>query len=148
MTQNITANSFTSAPPRETFNVGEPVSLLCICVDEETWRVLNSFAESTGLIQLCGRVGEYRGKDQDALLQSLGNVAPNICLLDFDRDGESAAVVSERIHTGIPGIAVFAIASVTGREAIQDAMFAMLVTYLTKALKGEQKEKARARIVS
>ena len=148
MTQNMTANGFTSASRRETFNVGEPVSLLCVCVDEETWRFLNSFAESTGLIQLCGRVGEYRGKDQDALLQSLGNVAPNICLLDFDRDGESAAVVSERIHTGIPGIAVFAIASQTHPEAILEAMRAGCVEYLTKPLEREQLVKAIARIGS
>jgi pilus assembly protein CpaE len=148
MTQNMTANGFTSASRREAFNVGEPVSVLCVCVDEETWRFLTSFAESTGLIQLWSRVGEYRGKHQDALLQSLGNAAPNICLLDFDRDRECAAVVAERIHAGIPGVAVFAVASQTDPEAILEAMRAGCVEYLTKPLEREQMVKAIARVGS
>ena len=149
MTQNMTANDFTSASHRETFNIGEPVSVLCVCLDEETWRFLNFFSESSGLILLRGRIGEYRASDDpDAFLQSLGNVAPNICLMDFDRDRHSAAVMAERIHSRNPGTAVFALSSQTHPEAILEAMRAGCGEYLTKPLEREQLVKAIARIGS
>ena len=149
MTQNMTANDFVSAPCRESSNLGEPVSVLCVCVDDQTWRFLNLFAESTGLIVLRGRVGEYRAsKDEDAFLHLLGNVAPDICLLDFDKNRQSAAVVAEGIHGGTPDTAIFAISSQTHPEAILEAMRAGCGEYLTKPLERDQLLKAIARIGS
>src|SRR5579863_6177056 len=102
MTQMM-ANEFTSASSRrENYNLVEPVSVVCVSVDEETWRFLGLFASSTGLIQLRARVGEYRDtQDQDAFLQSMATAAPDICLIDFDKDRQTAAVVAERIHSGL-----------------------------------------------
>jgi len=57
MTQKIMANNLTGPARRETFNLVEPVSVVGVCVDEEIWRFLTQFADSTGLIQLRGRVG-------------------------------------------------------------------------------------------
>ena len=149
MTQNMTANEFTSPSRRDTFNLGEPVSVVGVCVDEEMWRFLTQFASSTGLIQLRGQVGEYRAtQDQDAYLESLGNLAPDICLVDFDKDRQSAAVVAERIHSGLPETAVFAVSSQTNPEAILEAMRAGCGEYLTKPLEREQLVKAIARIGS
>src|SRR2546423_13995206 len=92
---------------RETVNLSEPVSVVGVCVDEEMWRFLGLFAGSTGLIQLRGRVFEYRDtQDQDSLVESLGRLAPGVCLVDFDKDRHAAAVVVERIHSGLPETAV------------------------------------------
>src|SRR5260370_42558757 len=103
----MTANDSTSASPRESFYLSEPVSVVGVCVDEEVWRFLGLFAGSTGLIQLRTRVGDYRSaQDQDAILEYLGNPAPDICLVDFDKDRRSAAMVAERIHSGLPDTAV------------------------------------------
>jgi pilus assembly protein CpaE len=149
MTQNMTANEFISVPRRETSKLGEPVSVLCVSVDEETWRFVNLFAESTGLIVLRGRVGEYgASKDEDAFLHLLGNVAPDICLLDFDKNRQSAAVVAEGIHGGTPDTAIFAVSSQTHPEAILEAMRAGCGEYLTKPLEHSHLVKAIARIGS
>src|SRR5260370_4244620 len=103
----MTAKDPTSASARESFYLGEPVSVVGVCVDEEMWRFLGMFAGSTGLIQLRTRVGDYRSaQDQDAILECLGNPAPDICLVDFDKDRRSAAMVAERIHSGLPDTAV------------------------------------------
>jgi hypothetical protein len=101
MTQMM-ANEFTSASRDEdNFNLVEPVSVVCVSVDEETWRFLGLFANSTGLIQLRTRVGEYRDtQDQDAFLQSMASAAPDICLIDFDKDRQSAAVVPSAFTAG------------------------------------------------
>jgi len=70
-----------------------------------------------------GRIADYRGiQDQDAFLESLGNLAPDICLIDFDKDRHTAAIVAERIHSGLPETAAFALSSQTHPEAILEAM--------------------------
>jgi len=143
----MASNDSTSASRRESFNLAEPVSVVGICVDEEMWRTLGLFADSTGLIQLRGRVGDYRSAhDQDAVLESLGNPAPDVCLVDFDRDRASAAIVAERIHSGLPGTAVFAVSSQTNPDAILEAMRAGCGEYLVKPIDREQLVKAVARI--
>ncbi len=145
----MTANESTSASRRETFNLGEPISVVGICVDEEMWRFLTLFAGSTGLIQLRGRVEDYRGSnDQDALLESLGNFAPDVCLVDFDKDRHTASIVAERIHSSFPETAVFAVSSQTHPEAILEAMRSGCGEYLVKPLEREQLVKAVARIGS
>jgi len=145
----MTANDSTSAPRRETFNLGDAVSVVGVCVDEETWRFLGLFAGSTGLIQLRGRVGAYRDtQDQDSFVESLGNLAPDVCLVDFDKDRHAAAVVAERIHSGLPETAVFAVSSQTHPEAILEAMRSGCGEYLVKPLEREQLVKAVARIGS
>ena len=145
----MTANDSTSAPRRESFNLGDAVSVVGVCVDEETWRFLGLFAGSTGLIQLRGRVGEYRDtQDQDSFVESLGSLAPDVCLVDFDKDRHAAAVVAERIHSGLPETAVFAVSSQTHPEAILEAMRSGCGEYLVKPLEREQLVKAVARIGS
>jgi len=145
----MTANDSTSAPRRETFNLGDAVSVVGVCVDEETWRFLGVFAGSTGLIQLRGRVGQYRDtQDQDSLVESLASLAPDVCLVDFDKDRHAAAVVAERIHSGLPETAVFAVSSQTHPEAILEAMRSGCGEYLVKPLEREQLVKAVARIGS
>src|SRR6266700_5979426 len=145
----MTANDSTSASRRESFNLGDPVSVVGVCVDEETWRFLGLFAGSTGLIQLRGRVREYRDtQDQDSFVESLGSLAPDVCLVDFDKDRHAAAVVAERIHSGLPETAVFAVSSQTHPEAILEAMRSGCGEYLVKPLEREQLVKAVARIGS
>jgi pilus assembly protein CpaE len=141
------ANDSTSASRRESFYLGEPVSVVGVCVDEEMWRFLGLFADSTGLIQLRTRVGDYRSaQDQDAVLEDLGNPAPDICLVDFDQDRRSAAIMAERIHSGLPDTAVFAVSSQTHPDAILEAMRSGCGEYLVKPLDREQLVKAVARI--
>jgi pilus assembly protein CpaE len=145
----MTVNDSTSASRREGFNLGEAISVVGVCVDEEMWRLLGLFAGSTGLIQLRARVGDYRtAQDQDAILESLGHPAPDICLVDFDKDRPSAAMVAERIHSGLPETAVFAVSSQTHPEAILEAMRSGCGEYLVKPLDREQLVKAIARIGS
>jgi pilus assembly protein CpaE len=111
------------------------------------WRFLGLFAGSTGLIKLRTRVGDYRSaQDQDAILECLGNPAPDICLVDFDKDRQSAAIVAERIHSGLPDTAVFAVSSQTHPDAILEAMRSGCGEYLVKPIDREQLVKAVARI--
>src|SRR5436190_13255364 len=100
------------ASPRESIYMSEPVSVVGISIDDEIWRFLGLFAESTQLVQLRSRTADTRGTlDQDTVLEYLGNPGPDICLVDFDRDARGAAIIAERIHTALPESAVFAVSS-------------------------------------
>ena len=144
----IMANGFTSASSRrDSFSLGEPVSVVCVSVDEDTWRFLGLFASSTAMIHLHAQVAGYPDtQDQDAFLQSLSAAAPDICIVDFDRDRHAAALVAERLHGGMSGTAVFAVSSQNHPEAILEAMRAGCQEYLSKPLDREQLVKAIARI--
>jgi len=133
---------------RESFYMSEPVSVVAVAADDEIWRFLELFAESTGLIQLRSRTGDRRGLDQDAILEHLGNSGPDICLVDFDKDRRAAAMIAERIHTALPETAVFALSAQTQPEVILEAMRSGCGEYLVKPIDREQLIKAVARIGS
>jgi pilus assembly protein CpaE len=133
---------------RESFYMSEPVSVVAVAADDEIWRFLELFAESTGLIQLRSRTGDRRGLDQDAILEHLGNSGPDICLVDFDKDRRAAAMIAERIHTALPETAVFAVSAQTQPEVILEAMRSGCGEYLVKPIDREQLIKAVARIGS
>ena len=128
--------------------MSEPVSVVGIALDDDLWRFLGLFADSTNLIQARSRISDRMGLDQDAVLDSLGNSRPDICLVDFDSDRRAAAMVAERIHTALPEIAVFAVSSQTQPDAILEAMRSGCGEYLVKPIDREQLVKAVARIGS
>lgn len=98
------------ASPKESLYMSEPVSVVGLSVDDEIWRFLGLFAESTRLIQLRSRIADARGGfDQDSVLDNLGDPGPDICLVDFDRDRRAAAIIAERLRTALPQTAVFAV---------------------------------------
>jgi pilus assembly protein CpaE len=133
---------------RESYYMSEPVSVVAVGTDDEICRFLELFAESTGLIQLRSRIGDHRGLDQDTVLEHLGNSGPDICLVDFDKDRRTAAIIAERIHTALPETAVFAVSAQTQPEVILEAMRSGCGEYLVKPIDREQLIKAVARIGS
>jgi pilus assembly protein CpaE len=133
---------------RESFYMSEPVSVVAVGTDDEIWRFLELFAESTGLIQLRSRIGDRRRFDQDSVLEHLGDSGPDICLVDFDKDRRTAAIIAERIHTALPETAVFAVSAQTQPEVILEAMRSGCGEYLVKPIDREQLVKAVARIGS
>src|SRR4029077_21001730 len=94
--------------PRESFSTSEPLSVVGICLDEGTWTVLKSFAESAPLIRLRSHLSEYRVQETDPGSEWMGGPAPEICIVDFDRDRRKAALAAESIHSISPDTAIFA----------------------------------------
>src|SRR5438132_9532743 len=93
--------------PREGFSTSQPLSVVGVCLDEETWTVLKLFAESAPLIKLRSHVSEYRVQETDPAAEWLGSPSPDICLIDFDRDRRKAAQAAELIHSAAPETALF-----------------------------------------
>src|SRR5260370_30584891 len=91
-----------NSSPRESFSTSEPLSVVGVCLDEETWTVLKGFAESAPLIKLRSHISEYRVQDSDSPGEWLGSPPPDTCLVDFDRRRPQTAHAPENIHTPAP----------------------------------------------
>jgi pilus assembly protein CpaE len=142
---SLTLNNLANAAARESLSRSEPLSLVSICADEDTWRSLRFIAESAPLLQLRSRREQYCAQDE-TVLEYIGDPVPDICLIDFDRDRRSAAMVAERIRATAPETAIFAVSSQSQPELIIEAMRSGCSEYLVKPLDREQLAKAAVRI--
>lgn len=132
--------------PRENFSTSEPLSVVGVCLDEETWTVLKQFAESAPLIRLRSHLSEYRVQDTDSANDWLGAPPPDICIVDFDRDRRRAALAAESIHSAAPETAVFAVSTDAQPDLIIQAMRSGCSEYLLKPMGREQLLNAVARV--
>jgi pilus assembly protein CpaE len=135
-----------NSSPRENFSTSEPLSVVGVCLDEETWAVLKQFAESAPLIRLRSHLSEYRVQDTDSANDWLGTPAPDICIVDFDRDRRRAALAAEGIHGAAPETAVFAVSTDAQPDLIIQAMRSGCSEYLLKPMGKEQLLNAVARV--
>src|SRR5438067_7258256 len=131
---------------RENFSTGDPLSVVGVCLDEETWTVLKLFAESAPLIKLRSHLAEYRVEETDSPVEWLGNPAPDICIVDFDRDRRRAAQAAENIRSAVPDIAIFAVSSDAQPDLIIQAMRSGCSEYLLKPMGREQLLNTVARV--
>ena len=132
--------------PRESFSTSEPLSVVGVCLDEQTWTVLKQFAESAPLIKLRSHLSEYRIQDSDSATDWLGDPPPDICIVDFDRDRRRAAAAAENIHSAAPETAIFAVSADAQPDLIIQAMRSGCSEYLLKPMGREQMLNAVARV--
>ncbi len=135
-----------NSSPRESFSTSEPLSVVGVCLDEDTWTVLKVFAESAPLIRLRSHISEYRVQETDSASDWLGAPSPDICIIDFDRDRRKAAMAAENIHSAAPDTAMFAVSSDSQPDLIIQAMRSGCSEYLLKPMGREQLLNAVARV--
>src|SRR5215470_8497441 len=123
-----------NSTPRDNFSSSEPLSVVGVCLDEDTWTVLKQFAESAPLVRLRSHLSEYRVQDTDSATEWLGTPQPDICIVDFDRDRRRAALAAESIHSAAPKTAVFAISTDAQPDLIIQAMRSGCSEYLLKPM--------------
>lgn len=132
--------------PRENFSNTDPLSVVGICLDEDTWTVLKSFAASAPLIRLRSHLSEYRVQELDPGTEWMGGPAPDICIVDFDHDRRKAALAAENIHGASPDTAIFAVSADAQPDLIIQAMRSGCSEYLLKPMGREQLLNAVARV--
>jgi CheY-like chemotaxis protein len=134
----MAANDPLKTSPRENVPPTESLSVVTVCLDKETWGTLKLFADSAPLVRLERHLAEYRVDDHESVLDWIGTPAPDVCLLDFDKDRRSAALVAERIHADAPETSIFAVSSQSQPDLIIQAMRSGCSEYLLKPLDSEQ----------
>ena len=141
----MTAKDSLSSISRERFSPGEPLTLVGICLDEDTWLLLKAFAERAPLA-LRENFDKYQVAENDSVAEWIGKPAPNICLIDFDKDRRSATIVAENIHASAPETAIFAVSTHSQPELIIQSMRSGCSEYLVKPIDREQILNAVARV--
>jgi pilus assembly protein CpaE len=132
--------------PLESFSTSQPLSVIGICLDEETWTVLKLFAESAPLIKLRSHLSDYGVEDTEQTSDWLGSPAPDISIIDFDRDRRKAAQAAESIRGAAPDTAIFAVSADAQPDLIIQAMRSGCSEYLLKPIGREQLLNAVARV--
>jgi pilus assembly protein CpaE len=135
-----------NSSPHEGFSSSRPLSVVGICLAEETWTVLKSFAESGPLIRLRSHLTEYCVQEVDAGTEWMTGSPPDICIVDFDRDRRKAALAAENIHSAAPETAIFAVSADAQPDLIIQAMRSGCSEYLLKPIGREQLLNAVARV--
>ncbi|PYX46291.1 MAG: hypothetical protein DMG83_07835 [Acidobacteria bacterium] len=145
--RSIAVNDSLKLSTRETFSTGEPVAVVAIGLDEESIRFLSLFESTSSLIRVRSKLDFHRTDlDPDSILEQMGALAPDVCLLDFDNNRRLAVILAERIHSRLPGIVVFAVSAQSQPNAILEAMRCGCNEYLAKPLDRDQLTRAVIRI--
>src|SRR5437016_8232211 len=146
MSSMTSKNPLRASSLRDSIPPGEPLSLVSVCLDKDTWGILKVFTDSTAMVRLQKHLSDYRVNDHESVLEWIGDPPPDICLLDFDSDRRSAAMVAETIHSDAPETAIFAVSSQSQPDLIIQAMRSGCSEYLLKPLDPEQLLNAVARV--
>lgn len=132
---------------RESVHGGEPLVVVGMGLDEETSHFLDLYATSTSLVRVRTNLEIYRrDQDPEAGVDQVEPLAPEVCLLDFDKNRRAAVKLAERIRARLPQTAIFAVSSQTQSNAILEAMRCGCNEYLTKPIDREQLTAAVLRI--
>ncbi len=142
----MTARDMSSSSPRDNLLPKEALSVVGVCVDEENWQFMKTFADATSLLRILSHVDDYRVQDRENITDYLGEPLPDICLVDFDGNRRGASMAAERIHASAPETAIFAVSSHSEPDCILEAMRSGCSEYLTKPIEREQLVNALARV--
>jgi pilus assembly protein CpaE len=125
---------------------GDVLSLVSICLDSETQRLLKRMGESGLAVRFRGHLDAYGAEDPDETMARMGSPPPDICLIDFDQDRLAAALAAERIRANGPDTAIFAVSSQAQPDLIIQAMHSGCTEYLVKPLVRERLLEAVGRV--
>jgi pilus assembly protein CpaE len=135
-----------NAASREGISLGEPLSLMTVCLDAESLGEVKQFVTSTPLVRLHAALTRYMAEDEDSLLRWMHGAAPDVCLIDFDEDHKNAVLTAERIHERLHGTAIFAVSSNPESNLIIESMRCGCSEYLVKPVNHDQLLEAIARV--
>lgn len=134
--------------PHGAYQLGGQMRLAAVCLDSKSAQDLADFAASTPLVRLQSEIDDYLTEDRDLPDRWTRSAQIDICVVDFDRDRGRARATAEKIHAGLPEVAVFAVSSDSQPDRIIQAMRSGCSEYLLKPLTYEQLLQSIARVAA
>jgi pilus assembly protein CpaE len=110
----------------------QQLSVLTIALDRESQRLLKLWLSTASLRE----VPSY--PEDNAFLESMETSAPDVCLIDFDKDSRKAFLIAEHVRQESPDTAIFAVSSDAQPDVIIQAMRSGCREYLFKPLVRDQ----------
>ncbi|HKS97597.1 MAG TPA: AAA family ATPase [Terriglobia bacterium] len=108
----------------------ESLSLVTICVDGVSLSTLKQLGSTTGIVEIAGSFQHYFADPGE----SLPFEAPNICVIDFDKDWDTAALTADRVHKAFGQTSIFAVSQKPESHQVIRAMRCGCREYLVKPL--------------
>ncbi len=109
------------------------LGIVTVSVDKRAAAGLREIVDSLPGFEITGELEHWTGTDV-ALVHNLQTRQPDVCIIDFDDNRETAALRAEQVKSAMPMTAVFALSSDSHPERIIDAMRSGCSEYLLKPL--------------
>jgi pilus assembly protein CpaE len=130
-------------PPR-------PMRIVSVCLDPGSLATLQHYLGTREGSEFVANFRQYfTSKDDVTLIQRLADALPDIVMVDFDQDRESAAVTAEHLQTVLQGRAcIFAVSAKSDSDLIISAMRSGCSEYLVKPVNLDRVAEAFAKVES
>ncbi|HWR35685.1 MAG TPA: AAA family ATPase [Clostridia bacterium] len=118
------------------FALARPLSIVTIGLDREILAGLKQVVSSLKGFEFIAEVSAqtHEKSNASAVMESLRQRKPDICVIDFDSNRERCGTTAEQIRSRLPGVVVFALSADSNPEAIITAMHSGCSEYLLKPL--------------
>jgi pilus assembly protein CpaE len=126
---------------------GLEISVLAIHLDDAAGQVLSRVVNSIPNFVLGASLQQYFGEKDAALIRTLREVRPDVCIIDLDRDRKMALDTVEYLRrTSHVPLSIFAVSSRMDSEAIIEAMRSGCTEYLDKPLQNDRLQDSLAQL--
>ena len=133
-------------------NNSEPaqeISVLAIHLDDAVGQLLSRVVNSIPNFVLGASMHQYFGEKDAALIRTLREVRPDVCIIDLDHDRKMALDTVEYLRrTSLVPLSIFAVSSRMDSDAIIEAMRSGCTEYLDKPLQSDRLQDSLARLAS
>jgi pilus assembly protein CpaE len=133
-------------------NNSEPsqeISVLTIHLDDAAAQLLSRVVNSVPNFVLGAALHQYFGEKDAALIRTLRELGPDVCIIDLDRDRKLALDTVEYLRrTSHVPLSIFAVSSRMDSDAIIEAMRSGCTEYLDKPLQNDRLQDSLARLAS
>jgi pilus assembly protein CpaE len=131
-------------------NNSEPnqdILVLAIHLDDPASQLLSRVVNSIPNFALSASLQQYFGEKDAALIRTLREIRPDVCIIDLDRDRKMALDTVEYLRrTSLIPLSIFAVSSRMDSDAIIEAMRSGCTEYLDKPLQNDRLQDALAQI--
>jgi pilus assembly protein CpaE len=127
----------------------QEISVLAIHLDDVAGQLLSRVVNSIPNFVLGASLHQYFGEKDAALIRTLREVRPDVCLIDLDHDRKMALDTVEYLRrTSQVPLSIFAVSSRMDSDAIIEAMRCGCTEYLDKPLQSDRLQDSLARLAS
>jgi pilus assembly protein CpaE len=125
----------------------QEISVLAIHLDDAAGQLLSRVVNSIPNFVLGASLQQYFGEKDGALIRTLREIRPDVCIIDLDRDRKMALDTVEYLRrTSVIPLSIFAVSTRMDSDAIIEAMRSGCTEYLDKPIQSDRLQDSLAQL--